>query len=74
MLKTQEGDFIIEEQMHGILCNNTANNFQTTLPLPFYATQILIPFLNLMISANHENRGGILVDRDILIHLIVSLV
>ena len=42
-------DFIIQNKKHGILCN-TVNVFQTSFP--FYATQIVNPFLNSQISAN----------------------
>ena len=28
------------------------------IPLPFYETQIINPFLDLSISANHGKRGG----------------
>ena len=31
---------------------NTANVYQT--PLPYYTTQIINPFLNQIISANHK--------------------
>ena len=36
-----------------ILCK-PANVYQT--PIPFYTTQIIKPFLNLIISAKHENK------------------
>ena len=47
----QKRDFVIEKQIARHLCN-TMNVFQTTLP--FYATQMINPFLNLRISANHD--------------------
>ena len=43
----------MEKQIARHLCN-TANIYQT--PLPFYATQIINPFLNPIISAN-PNKG-----------------
>ena len=41
---------------------------------PIYATKIINPFVNSMISANHEKRGGIPANLEILIPLIVPLV
>ena len=43
------------------------------VPLPSYASQIIITFLSLMISANHDKVEGFLVNREILKPLIVSL-
>ena len=54
---------MIEKHLSLELCN-TPNVFH--IPLPFYTTQILNLFLNLMISANHDKveeylaNGGIL--------------
>ena len=48
-------DFIIEKKFCGISFN-TINIFQ--IPLSFYATQIISPFLTLRISANHDKELG----------------
>ena len=43
-------------------------------PLPFYATQIVNPFLNSIISVNHDKAIGILTNRESLIIHNVPLV
>ena len=42
-------------------------------PLPFYATQIINPFLNSMILANDDKEDGLLANNEIIIKGIVSL-
>ena len=51
-LKHVKRDFIIEKQIarHYMYTPNVYQN-----PLQFYANQTINPFLNSMISANHEN-------------------
>ena len=57
--------FIIEKQMLQM------SFFHITLPL--YATQIINPFLNSRISANHDKKERLRVNGEILIFGIVSL-
>ena len=48
--------FIIDQQIARHFCN-TVEVFQT--PLSFYIIQIINPFLNLRISANHDKEQGL---------------
>ena len=59
----------MEKQITPYLCN-TVNVYPT--PLPFYATQTISPFLNFIISANHEKESNS-ANSVILIPLTVSL-
>jgi hypothetical protein len=62
-------DSIIEKQLPELL-GNVANIFHI---LPFNATHLINPFLYSRISANHDKKGEISANGEILIKWIVSL-
>ena len=64
---TFKKDFIIEKQL---LQLNYEIHFP---PLPFYATQMINPFLNSGISANHAKGERLTANGEILLKGIVSL-
>jgi hypothetical protein len=64
-------DFTIEKQLPRFIMKKKANVFHT--PLPFFATQITITFLNSRISANNDKVEGLSANREICIKVIVSL-